>query len=99
MNAQTRAERHACRTLINRLTTIIDAARDLADEAHQLGMRSTARVLRNSITTLDGARVRLIEDGSEYLDAATAFINAGERMLIDRAAAIGRIQNARLLIG
>lgn len=91
----TKAEAHACRATINRLTALVDSARDLRGEAKMLGLRATARSLHDAARTLDGARTRLVEDGPEYLDAARAFINAAENMLTDRAIYIGRFANGR----
>ncbi|RBO72775.1 hypothetical protein [Microbacterium sp. H6] len=91
----TKGEAHACRATINRLTTLVDSARDLRGEAKSLGLRDTARSLNDAARTLDGARTRLVEDGPEYLDAARAFINAAENMLTDRAIYIGRFANGR----
>ncbi|WP_067197142.1 hypothetical protein [Microbacterium sp. XT11] len=91
----TTAEAHVSRTLANRLTTLVDAARALSAEARSLGLRDTARQLKSEAATLDGARTRLIEDGSEYFDAARAFINAAERSITDRALYIGKCANGR----
>lgn len=95
MITMTKAEACACRAAINRLTTLVNSARDLRGEAKTLGLRSTARALNDAARTLDGARTRLVEDGAEYLDAARAFINAAENMLTDRAIYIGRFANGR----
>lgn len=91
MSAQT----NACRPIINRLTALVEACRDLRDEAKGLGMRDTARSLHADARTLDGARTRLVEDGVEYLDEARAFISAAETTLTDRAVYIGRFANGR----
>lgn len=95
MSAMTTAEAHACRAAINRLTMLVDSARDLRGEAKTLGLRATARSLNDAARTLDGARTRLVEDGPEYLEAARAFMNAAENMLTDRAIYIGRFANGR----
>lgn len=97
MRTLTRAEGIACRATINRITTLVDSARDLHVEAKTLGMRVTAKELKDASHTLDAARTRLVEDGPEYLEAARAFVNAGERLLTDRAAHIGRTANGRPL--
>lgn len=95
MSAMTKTQAHVCRTVVNHLTTLVDATRDLCVEAKALGLRDTAKSLHDAARTLDGARTRLVEDGPEYLDAARAFINAAERMLTDRAVYIGRFANGR----
>lgn len=91
----TKGEAEACRAVANRLSTLVDAGRDLRGEAKAIGLTATARNLSAIIGTLDGARTRLVEDGPEYLDAARAFIDAGAGMLADRAAYIGRVVNGR----
>lgn len=89
---------HQARTIsltCGRLTGLIESARTLHTTAKTLGMDTTARRLRSIVHTLDGARTRLVEDGTEYLPAADAFLTAGEEMLAAHATHIGRANNGR----
>ncbi len=70
---------HATRTL----SRLVDTARTLSDHAKDAGDTKTAFGLLNIAATLDGARTRLVEDGTDYYDAAWAFITAGRMMIMD----------------
>ncbi|GAB6856465.1 hypothetical protein [Microbacterium xylanilyticum] len=89
----TDAEARRVRRAANRLTVLLEAARKLQAQANALRMVATARALGSIVATLDGARVQLIEDGADYLDAAAAFIRAGADHLAVHAANIGRNQH------
>lgn len=55
-----------------------DALTELVQVARERGHDRIAQ-------TLDGARTRLVEDGTDYLDAAWAFVDAGRKQLAELA--------------
>lgn len=68
----------------NALSDLVDTARTRAERARRVGAEALALDLDGIAATLDRARTRLVEDGTEYLDAAWAFVDAGRRALADR---------------
>lgn len=83
------------RTTRRALVTLADAATELGNVAASRNMRSTARQARKVAATLHGAVSQLDEDGSNYIDAAEAFVSAGADSLADIACSIGRCAHAR----
>ncbi|WP_309105029.1 hypothetical protein [Microbacterium sp.] len=63
------------------LADLIASARIRAERAEAHHLPDTAFVLAGIATTLSNARARLAEDGSDYLDAAWAFVDAGRTTL------------------
>lgn len=91
----TKTEAATSTRLGNKLSALVDSARELRKEARALGMRQTAKQLGSIISTLDAARTRLVEDGPEYFDAARAFINTGADLIASHAAWVGRCNLGR----
>lgn len=91
-------EAQITKTATNALTDLVDTSRTRAEQCRANGMEAQATTLDHIAKTLDGARTRLVEDGSEYLDAAWAFIDAGRKMLAAMAHArpmLDRIERTR----
>ncbi|MFK4761189.1 hypothetical protein ACI3KS_09685 [Microbacterium sp. ZW T5_45] len=79
----TLTEAQTTKPAVDALTDLVDTARTRAVRANAEGDRLKMNDLLGIADTLDRARTRLVEDGTEYLDAAWAFVDAGRKMIAD----------------
>ena len=68
-------------TATNALTDLVGTARTRAIRARANGNDNHGESLLSIADTLDAARTRLVQDGTEYLDSAWAFVEAGRAAL------------------
>lgn len=69
------------RACLRALTDLVDTARHRARVARWKRAPARERHFEGIAHTLDRARTRLVEDGSDYIEAAWAFVDAARKML------------------
>lgn len=77
------------RTVLNDLSAMCDAARELTATAERRDMRQTARQTRHIARYLDATRTVLVQEGADYLDVALAIRETCAARLAAHAAWIG----------
>lgn len=79
----------------NRISTLIEAARPLAQRAKRYGLRATAEQLTRIEAQLDVMRTVLVTEGEEHMTVARAYADVCEGRIAAHAAYIGMASNAR----
>jgi hypothetical protein len=90
MNRTTSRPTWAVVNLANMLSQLVDGHRSERDRANMWLRPRVAFSLDAAAMQLDAVRTRLVEDGEEFIDEATAFIDAGRINLAKTALYLDR---------